>query len=140
AEKIGDIDFAMLSKIAPNGTIAARPMSNNGDVEYDGDSFFFAFEQSNTVQEALANPKIGLTFTGSKSVLGAPGIFIGIEAVAEVIRDKGALAQHWNKDIEEWAHEGVDTPGLVLIMSRKRGWRRHRTAIFSILSSTDRRT
>jgi general stress protein 26 len=38
-----------------------------------------------------------------------------VEAVAELVRGKAAFKQHWNKDIEEWAKEGVDTPGLVLI-------------------------
>ena len=37
AEKVADIDFTMLSTRAENGAISARPMSNNGDVEYDGD-------------------------------------------------------------------------------------------------------
>ena len=31
------IDFAMLSTRTEGGEIAGRPMSNNGDVDYDGD-------------------------------------------------------------------------------------------------------
>ncbi len=38
AEKMRDIDIAMLSTHSDNGTIAARPMSNNRQVDYDGDS------------------------------------------------------------------------------------------------------
>jgi len=115
AKELGDIDFAMLSTIAADGKIAARPMSNNGDVEYDGDNYFFAFEESHTVGEIKKNPNIGLSFAGAKSILGKPGIFIAIEAVAELIRDKAAFKAHWNKDIEEWAADGIDTPNLVLI-------------------------
>ena len=43
AKKIADIDFTMLSTRAEDGEIGARPMSNNGDVEYDGDSWFFSW-------------------------------------------------------------------------------------------------
>ena len=42
AKKMADIDFCMLSTRTAGGEIAARPMSNNGDVEYDGDSYFFS--------------------------------------------------------------------------------------------------
>ena len=44
AEKMRHIDFTMLFTRADNGAAAGRPMSNNGDVEYQGDSFFFAYD------------------------------------------------------------------------------------------------
>jgi general stress protein 26 len=115
AEIIGKIDFAMLSTATADGNIAARPMSNNGEVEYDGDNYFFAFEDAHTVKEIETNPKIGLTFVGAKGLLGKPPLFISIEADAELIRDKSAFEAHWNKDIEHWAKDGIETPGLVLI-------------------------
>ncbi len=58
---------------------------------------------------------VGLTFTGPKSLLGKPGIFIAIEGLAELIRDKAQFKAHWNKDLEIWFPQGVDTPGLTLI-------------------------
>jgi general stress protein 26 len=115
AKTIADIDFAMLSTRAANGFLAARPMSNNGDVEYDGDSYFFAFEKSHTVEDIKRDPKIGLSFVGSKGLLGGAQTFIAIEAHAELIRDKTQFESHWNKDIEVWANQGMETPGLVLI-------------------------
>jgi general stress protein 26 len=114
SKAISQIDIAMLSTRAANGYVAARPMSNNGDVDYDGDNYFFAFEQSHTVQDIKRDSKIGLTFVGSKTLL-AKRVFVAIEAVAELIHDKSLFKQHWNKDIEEWAPQGVDTPGLILI-------------------------
>jgi general stress protein 26 len=35
------IDFGMLSTRTEGGAFASRPMSNNGEVDYDGDSYFF---------------------------------------------------------------------------------------------------
>ena len=36
AERLRDIDIAILSTRAENGAIAGRPMSNNGEVDYNG--------------------------------------------------------------------------------------------------------
>jgi general stress protein 26 len=115
ATKIADIDFAMLSSRAPDGSIASRPMSNNGDVEFDGDNYFFAFEDSHVVEQIKRDNHVGVSFTGSKGLLGKPPVFISIEATADLIRDKSAFQAHWTKDIEHWATQGVNTPGLVLI-------------------------
>ena len=115
ASRMASIDFAMLSTSTPSGNIAARPMSNNGDVEYDGDNYFFAFDDSHTVTEIKANNKVGISFVGSKGLLGKPPVFFAIEANAELIREKAAFKEHWNKDIERWANDGINTPGLVLI-------------------------
>ena len=118
SKKMRDIDFTMLSTRAEGGEIAARPMSNNGDVEYDGDSWFFAMEDTTTVKDIERDPKVGLSLQGSKSLLGAPGIFIAIEAQAEIVRDKATFREHWVKDLERWFEQGIDTPGIVLLHVR----------------------
>ncbi len=115
AKKVADIDFTMLSTRTQGGQIAARPMSNNGDVEYDGDSWFFTWQDSRMVKDIERDPQVGLTLQGKASLLGKPPIFISIEATAELIRDKTFFQQHWNPDLERWFDKGVDTPGLVLI-------------------------
>ena len=42
-------------------------------------------------------------------------MFIALQGEAELIRDRQRFAAHWNKDLERWFEQGVDTPGLVLI-------------------------
>jgi general stress protein 26 len=115
AKKVGDIDFTMLSTRAESGEIAARPMSNNGDVEYDGDSWFFTWEDSKMVDDIKRDPHVGLSLQGKSGLLGKPPIFISIEATAELIRDKAILQDHWKTEMERWFKQGVDTPGVVLI-------------------------
>ncbi len=115
AKKIADIDFTMLSTRTGGGAIASRPMSNNGDVEYDGDSWFFTSEETNMVPEIEADPNVALTLQGKGHLLGKPPIFIAIEATAELIRDKAAFEQHWTKSLNRWFPQGPDTPGIVLI-------------------------
>ena len=115
AEKMREIDFCMLQTHTENGQIAARPMSNNGDVEYDGDSFFFVTDDTRTYADIQRDNKVGISLQGSKGLLGKPPIFISIEGNAELIKDKAAFAEHWTKDLERWYTQGVDTPGLALI-------------------------
>ena len=115
AKKMRDIDFAMLFTKADGGTLAGRPMSNNQDVDYDGDSWFFSDGGAQTVGDIGRDPKVALSFAGAKGLLGKPPLFIAVEGEAQLIRDKAAFQEHWNKDLDRWFAQGVDTPGLVLI-------------------------
>lgn len=109
AEKMADIDIAMLSTHSDGGEIAARPMSNNGDVEYDGDSYYFTWEDSRMVDDIEADPKVSLAFQGED------GFSVAVEGDAEVIRDKTAFEEHWNPDLDQWFEDGIDTPGVVML-------------------------
>jgi len=115
AEKMRDLDFCLLSTKAADGTLPARPMSNNRDVEYDGNSWFFADDSARMVEEIAANPNVGLGFQGKAGMLGMRPLFIAIEGKAELIRDEAQFDKHWTKGLERWWPEGTDTPGLVLI-------------------------
>ena len=115
SETVRDIDFAMLLTRTESGKIAGRPMSNNRDVEYDGDSFFFTWDQTRTVADIEREPRVALSYAGSTGLLGKPPVVIAIQGEAELIRAKVEFAAHWTKDLEHWFENGVDTPGLVLI-------------------------
>jgi general stress protein 26 len=115
AEKMRDIDFAMLTTKTDGGGIASRPMSNNRDVAFDGDSYFFTLDDTRTVHDIGRDPQVGLSYQGKSGMLGMRPFFLAAEGRAELIRDKARFAEHWNPDLEGWFEQGVDTPGLVLI-------------------------
>ena len=117
ASKIRKIDFCMLSTQSGSGRISSRPMSNNGDVTYDGTSYYFTFEQARTVAEIQRNPKVALGFTSEGGIF-TDGLYVAAEGRAELIRDKSAFKAHWTADLDKWFDKGVDTPGLVLIKVR----------------------
>ena len=112
---MGRIDFAMLSTRTEGGALASRPMSNNGQVAYRGDSFFFTYDGARTVSDIEADAQVGLTFTGAAGLLSGPPLFIAVEGRAALIRDKAAFAAHWTDGLDRWFEQGIDTPGLVLI-------------------------
>jgi len=111
SEKMRDMDFATLSTRTEGGAISGRPMSNNRQVEFDGDSFFFTCEDTRTVEDIRRDP----SYQGSSGALGMKPFFITSEGRAEIIHDKAQFAEHWTKDLDDWFKDGVDTPGLVLI-------------------------
>ena len=115
SDKMAKIDFAMLSTRTEGGGVASRPMSNNGEVEYSGDSFFFAYDSARTIADIELDTQVGLTFTGAAGLLGGPPLFIAIEGQGQLIRDKAEFEKHWTKGLDRWFPQGVDTTGLVLI-------------------------
>lgn len=115
AEKMKDIDFAVLSTRTASGAVAARPMSNNRQVDYDGDSWFFTCGDAGTVADIEGDPNVGLAYQAKSGMLGMRPFFLTIEGRAELIRDKAEFADHWTKDLDRWFEQGIDTPGLTLI-------------------------
>jgi general stress protein 26 len=115
AEKMSGIDIAILSTHSDDGEIVSRPMSNNGDVRYDGKSFYFTREQANCVRHIERDPKVALSFTGKIGTFSATGIYVAVEGRGDIIRDKALFKKHWVPDLENWFEQGVDTPNLVLI-------------------------
>ena len=103
------IDITMMSTHTSGKEIAARPMSNNRDVDYEGQSFYFTLDDTRTVSDIAKNSNVGLSFQGDKA------FFIHVEGDADLVRDKAAFKEHWTPDLDEWFENGVDTEGLVMI-------------------------
>ena len=113
-----DIDFCMLVSRAQDGSLGGRPMSNNSEVEYEGTSYFFTYDDTMMVADIQRDASVGLSYAGNpglKGIVGAPGLFIHVQGEANIIRDKEAFREHWVKDLERWFEQGTDTPGMVLL-------------------------
>ena len=89
--------------------LCSRPMSNNAQVDWDGDNWFFTNGDTRKIRQLEADPTVMLDFSGEKD-------WVSLRGKAQLHRDDKALFEkHWSKDIERWFPEGIDTPGLVLI-------------------------
>jgi general stress protein 26 len=113
ANEMQGIDIAILSTHTSDGRIACRPMSNNGDVKYDGSSFFFSYEQASCVSDIGRDPNVALGYSSSGIIGGS--VYIAVEGAAKLIREKAAFEARWTPDLDAWFENGIDTPGLVLI-------------------------
>jgi general stress protein 26 len=111
AKLLKTLDICMLTTRADGGVLHGRPMSNNGLVEYDGDSWFFAQDGSRKVVEIDADPQVEMAFIDTPN-----GTWINVEGEATVIRDEPDRKRElWQKDLERWFTKGPDDPQVVLI-------------------------
>lgn len=117
-DRMAKLDFAMLATRSASGGLTARPMSNNGDVGDDGDSYFFADGDSRKVAEIAATPEVLLSYAGAAGLPGGPPLFVAVEERATLIDDKAQFAAHWTKDLDRYFADGIDTPGVVMIRVR----------------------
>ncbi len=105
------LDICMLVTRAESGELHGRPMSNNGDVEYDGDSWFFAQDGSRKVVEIDADGRVELAFIDTPN-----GTWVNVEGEATVVRDDSERKRRlWQEDLGRWFQNGPDDPGVVLI-------------------------
>jgi general stress protein 26 len=115
AKKMRGIDFAMLSTKTATGEIASRPMSNNGDVDYDGDSYFFTETKTQMVGDIERDDRVALAFSVEPGLFTGGGLFIAVEGRASIIRDTAQFEAHWTPDLDAWFEKGIETPGLVML-------------------------
>jgi general stress protein 26 len=118
SEAMKDIDFCMLVSRAEDGSLGGRPMSNNREVEYEGTSVFFTCDHHRSVADIQRDPSVGLSYQGKAGlmgIVGKPGLFVHVQGEARLVRDKARFAEHWEKGLDMWFEDGIDTPGLVMI-------------------------
>lgn len=109
AEKMAKLDICMFNTSGLGGALDARPMSNNGDVEYDGNSWFFTWHDSGVAEQVEANNQVSLNFNGEG------GLFITISGTASIVKDKEKMREHWVDSLNQWFEDGIDTEGVVMI-------------------------
>lgn len=114
-KKMVGIDFILLQIYIDSGDIVGCLMSNNGDVDYDGDSWFFLLEDIDVVCQIQCNFKVVLSFIGKKLLFGKFLLFVVVQGWVVLVCDKVMMQQYWVKDLECWFDQGVDMFGLLFI-------------------------
>ena len=115
AKKMAHIDIAVLTTRGADGGLAGRPMSNNGDVEYNGESYYFTEEDTHTVADIGRDAHVGLAFQGSPKLFQGVSFYVFVEGKATLVRDKAGFREHWTSDLDKWFEKGIDTPGIAMI-------------------------
>lgn len=109
AELVGRAQSAMLTTMTPHGDHVSRPMVVQ-ETEFDGDLWFFAYDDSNKAREIQHSPKVNVSFSNDKK-----SEWTSVAGAAEVVHDRAKAEQLWAKPLETWFPDGLDTPGLALI-------------------------
>ena len=129
ARHMRKLDICMMVTETARGGLNSRPMSNNRDVTYKGDSYFFTYEKTGKIKDLETNPNVCLNYEGEK------GLFISIMGKAKLVRRKAAFEEHWDDSLNQWFKQGIDTPGIVLIHvkgNKLRYWQREKEGEISL--------
>jgi len=109
ADAMATIDFCMVQTVGEHG-VNTRPMSNNGEVQYDGDNWFFARSGSTKIAEISRDSRVQLTFADNEG----PS-FISVWGTGEILSDVDLKKKLWHKSLERWFENGPEDPDVSLI-------------------------
>jgi general stress protein 26 len=109
-EMVKAIDICMLTTFDEQGDPHSRPMSNNREIEFDGDLWFFTYGSSHKVDEVGRAPKVNASFSDPDAQQ-----YASLTGRAEVVRDRAKIRELWQPHLKAWFPEGVDTPDIALL-------------------------
>lgn len=109
-DMVKDIDFCMLTTVDESGDLHSRPMSSNGDIDPDGDIWFFTGASSHKVSEIARLPKVNVSFADPDNQH-----YVSVTGTAQVVRDREKIEELWRPEFKMWFPEGKDDPEIALL-------------------------
>lgn len=109
-EMIEDIDFCMLTTIDERGDPHSRPMSSNGDIDQNGDLWFFTNASSHKVSEVEQSPKVNVSFADPENQR-----YVSVTGVAHLVRNREKIDELWRPEFKIWFPKGKDDPDIALL-------------------------
>jgi general stress protein 26 len=109
-EMVKDIDFCMLTTVDEKGDLHSRPMSSNGDIDPNGDLWFFTAASSLKVSEIENLPKVNVSFADPENQH-----YVSITGKAQLVRDRSKIEELWRPEFKMWFPEGKDDPEVALL-------------------------
>jgi general stress protein 26 len=109
AELVSKARVGMLTTMTADGAHVSRPMGLQ-QVEFDGDLWFFAYEDSAKIAEITAEPSVNVSFSDTKA-----SSWTSVSGTAEIVHDHAKAEQLWSPVLQAWFPDGLETPGLTLI-------------------------
>ncbi|MGT2426531.1 pyridoxamine 5'-phosphate oxidase family protein [Amnibacterium kyonggiense] len=109
AELVKDARVAMLTTMTTDGKHVSRPMGLQ-EVEFDGDLWFFAYDDSAKVAQIRSEPSVNVAFSDQKG-----HSWTSVAGRAEVVHDRAKAEQLWTPVLKAWFPDELETPGLALI-------------------------
>jgi general stress protein 26 len=107
---IKDIDLCMLTTLDEDGCLRSRPMSTNGEVEANGDLWFFTYASSHKVTEVTKNSHVNVSFAAPDRQC-----YVSLCGMAEVVRDRAKMQELWKPELKAWFPQELDEPDIALL-------------------------
>lgn len=99
----------MLTTMTDSGQHVSRPMAVQ-EADFDGDLWFFAYEDSDKVRQLRAHPAVNVSLSNQEQ-----SEWTSISGRAEVVQDRSKMEQLYSPALKVWFPDGLDTPGVTLI-------------------------
>jgi general stress protein 26 len=109
-EMIKDIDFCMLTTVDENDELHSRPMSLNGDVDEEGNLWFFTSSSSHKASEIERTPNVNVSFVDTSDQR-----YVSISGTAQLVHDRNKIKELWKPVLKAWFPDGPDQPDVVLL-------------------------
>ena len=102
-----DVRTCMFVTSAEGGHLHAAPMTTQ-EAEFDGDAWFIAKADSETVRNLTARPHVNVSYSGSTS-------WVSVAGTAALVDDAAKKKELWNTFTEAWFPDGQDDPSVVVV-------------------------
>jgi general stress protein 26 len=109
AKMIKDIDIAMMTTTADDGSLRSRPMSTQ-KTDFDGQLWFFTDGESGKVFEIQHDRHVNLSYADPSS-----SRYVSVSGRAGLVRDKAKIKELWTPAMKAWFPDGVDDPKVALL-------------------------
>jgi len=109
-EMLKDIDFCMLSTIDSEGDIHSRPMSLNGEIDNQGNLWFFTSSNSLKAHEIEGMPKVNASFANPDD-----NQYVSISGKAEIVSDRAKIKELWKPIYKAWFPDGPEQADVALL-------------------------
>jgi len=110
SEIIKKIDICMLTTINKNGSPHTRPMSNNKQVDFNGDLWFFTYEKTHKILEIEGKNEVSVAFSDVGN-----SIYLVLQGKGYLIKDKAKISELWKPELKVWFPKGLKEPGIALL-------------------------
>jgi general stress protein 26 len=108
-ELTADVHVAMLTTVADDGSMRARPMGIES-TDFDGTLWFITRSDSPKVEEIREDSHVLVGFEQPKD-----GIYLSLQGRAGIVRDRATIKEHWYKIADAWFEKGSDDPAAALL-------------------------
>jgi len=107
-----DFKIAMVTTIADDGTLHARPIAT-AQFGVDGDVYFFTRASGALASDVRARPQIDLSYVAADGTR-----YASIAGSAAIVDDRETAKAIWGPWCAEWFPGGPDDPELLLVRVR----------------------
>lgn len=109
AELIRDIHVAMITTVAPDGSLHSRPMANPNHGFY-GELWFFTSLNSPKSEEVAKHSQVNVSFSEPKS-----SRYVSISGAGTIVQDAAKIKELWNPLLKAWFPGGPEDANLALL-------------------------